>query len=96
MIEPNEYPPYPKCYLHVRDCKTGQEWIRPITGKQTCCLRTRLKQWCKEEFGGELKLDGEIMPRLEGDYYAQIKLDGRAPDDVHCWTSGGFYLKTTY
>jgi len=46
-----------------------------------------------ENFGGELMLDGELMPRLAGEYYARIMTDGRPADSVICWESGGFYLK---
>jgi hypothetical protein len=83
----------PDCYLHVRECRSGQEWILPIHGNAKLDLRKRVAQWAKQEFGGELKLDGEIMPKLEGDYYARIINDGRPPDSVVCWTAGGFFLK---
>jgi hypothetical protein len=49
--------------------------------------------WIASEFCGELQRDGKLMPRLEGDYYAQILTDNRAPDSAVCWTSGGFFLK---
>lgn len=84
---------YPDCYLHVMECRSGREWIVPIKGNATLNLERRIKGWCRQEFGGELTLDGKIMPKLEGDYYAKIITDGRPPDSVVCWTSGGFYLK---
>ncbi len=93
---PEETKTYPDCYLHVRECRSGQEWIQPITGRMVLDLETRIKHWCKTEMNGELALDGEIMPRLEGDYYAKIMTDGRSPDSAICWDGGGFYLKTTY
>jgi len=87
---------YPETYLHVRHCQSGEEWIIPITGRMNLDLETRVRHWIKREFCGELKLDGKIMSRLEGDYYAQVKTDGSTPDSVMCWDSGGFYLDTTY
>lgn len=84
---------YPDCYLHVTECRSGVEWIVKIRGNATLDLKRRIKAWIKREFCGELHLDGEIMPRLEGDYYAKIMMDGRPPDSPICWTSGGFYLK---
>lgn len=87
---------YPDCYLHVEECRSGQTYVVPITGRMVLDLETRLKAWIKSEFCGELALDGGITPRLQGDYYAQIMTDGRPPDSVICWQSGGFYLKSTY
>ena len=87
---------YPDCYLHVVECRSGDTYIVPIKGKMVLDLETRLKAWIKSEFCGELALDGDIMPRLEGEYYAQIITDGRSPDSGVCWESGGFYLKSTY
>lgn len=87
---------YPDCYMHVRDCKSGENWIVPIRARQTLDLKRRLKEWIKSEFCDELKLDGDITPRLDGDFYARIMTDGREPDSVICWTGGGFYLKSAY
>jgi hypothetical protein len=83
---------YPQQYLHVRECSSGQEWIMPLTSRARLDLRTQLKRWIKREFAGELRLDGKIMPRIDGDYYAQIMTEGRPPDSCVCWESGGFYL----
>lgn len=85
-------PQYPDCYLHVEECRTGQTWIVPIKGNMILDLKTRIKAWIKQEFGKEAVLDGDIMPRLQGDYYAKTKMDGNPPDSVSCWESGGFYL----
>jgi hypothetical protein len=87
---------YPDCYLHVEECRSGETYIVPITGKMVLDLETRLKAWIKKEFCGELALDGDLTPRLQGDYYAKIMTDGRSPDSVVCWESGGFYMKSTY
>ena len=87
---------YPDTYLHVQECRSGQEWIVPISPRATLSIERRVDAWIKSEFCGELKRDGEIMPRLEGDYYAKIMMDGRPPDSHVCWKSGGFYLKSTY
>lgn len=83
---------YPDCYLHIEECRSGQTWIVPIRGNAKLDLVRLIKRWAKQEFAGELILDGQIMPRLQGDYYAVIYTDGRPPGGV-CWTSGGFYLK---
>jgi hypothetical protein len=87
---------YPDCYLHVEECRSGETYIVPITGRMVLDLKTRVKAWIKSEFCGELALDGDLMPKLEGDYYAKIMTGGRAPDSVVCWESGGFYMKGTY
>lgn len=85
---------YPDCYLHVEECRSGQTWVAPIRARQTLDLKRRVKEWIKMQYGGDLSLDGELMPKLQGDYYAKIITDGRPPDSVVCWTSGGFYLKS--
>lgn len=87
---------YPDCYLHVEECRSGQTYVEPIADNDVLDLETRLEAWVESEFCGELALDGDIMPRLQGDYYAQIMTDGRSPDSGICWQSGGFYLKSTY
>lgn len=84
---------YPDCYLHIEECRSGQTWIVPITGRMHLDLEKRTDEWIKAEFAGELKRDGRMMPRLQGDYYAAIYTDGRPPDSAIVWTSGGFYLK---
>tara|TARA_R110000868_G_scaffold188768_3_gene431547 strand:+ start:9179 stop:9502 length:324 start_codon:yes stop_codon:yes gene_type:complete len=88
-VERNEWP---DCYLHVRECRSDEQWIRPIGKNAKLDLAANIRKWVKEEFAGELFLDGKIMPKLEGDYYATIITDGRPPDSVVVWTSGGFYL----
>jgi hypothetical protein len=87
---------YPETYLHVYDCKGGTEWIMPIRGNGTLDLKRQIKNFCKKAFGGELTIDGDIMPKLDGDYYGKIMTDGRPPESVICWNGGGFYLKSTY
>lgn len=84
---------YPNTYLHVYECRSGQEWIRPMRGNSLMDLRTQLKKWVEEEFAGELHLDGKLVPRLEGDYYGKIMTDGRPPDSGICWEGAGFYLR---
>jgi hypothetical protein len=83
---------YPDTYLHVRECRSGQEWIVPLRGNASLDLKKQVKKWVKNEYQGAFRLDGELMPKLDGDYYARIMTDGRPPDSVVCWTSGGFYL----
>lgn len=87
---------YPETYLHVENSKTGETWISPISPRKLLCLETRVKEWIKTEFGGELRLDGKIAPLMDGDYYAKIKIDGEPPESVRSWKSGGFFLKSTY
>ncbi len=86
---------YPDQYLHVEECRSGETWIMPISDRTKLDIKALVKRWIKQEYCGELRLDGDLMPRLQGDYYAQIKLDCNPPDSVSCWTSGGFYLKTS-
>lgn len=85
---------YPETYLHVQHCRSGQEWIVPIRPRQTLDLERRVKEWIRSEFCGEFRLDGDLMPRLDGDYYARIMTDGRPPESCICWQGGGFYLKS--
>lgn len=87
---------YPNCYLHVTECRSGEEWIMELRGNSVLDLTRQVKNWIKKEFYGEFLLDGKIMPRLQGDYYATILTDGRSPDSIVVWQSGGFYLKSSY
>lgn len=84
---------YPDTYLHVTECRSGQTWIKPLRGNSKLDLRHQIKEWAKQEFGGELAIDGDLMPKLDGDYYGKIMTDGRPPESVVCWTGAGFYLK---
>lgn len=86
---------YPDTYLHVRCCRSGEEWIMPLRGNSLLSLERQVKRWIRQEFGGELFLASGIMRRLEGDYYAQIMMDGMSPESGICWESGGFYLSDT-
>ena len=81
------------CYMVVCECRSGREWIRPVRKQEHVNLEALIWKWAKEEFDGELRLDGKLMPRLEGDYYAKIITDGRPPDSVVVWAASGFYLK---
>ena len=87
---------YPETYLHVEECRSGETFVVPMRGNSSLDLKKQVKKWIKNQFGGELVLDGNLMPRLSGDYYAKIMTNGRPPDSVVCWESGGFYLKGTY
>ena len=80
-------------YLFVEDCRTGQEWFVEIDEDVPLDLDEQVSLWVEEEFEGELKIDGELTPGLEGDYYAQIKTDWSPKSSVVCWESGGFYLR---
>jgi hypothetical protein len=83
---------WPECYLHVSEARSGEEWIMPLRGNSILDLKKQIKNWLKKEFSGEFVLDGNIMPRLKGDYYAKIMTDNRPPDSAVCWQGGGFYL----
>lgn len=84
---------FPDQYLHVEECRSGETWILPFGDNDLLDLKVNLEKWIENEFGGELALDGEIMSRLQGDYYAKIITDNRPPDSVVVWQSGGFFLK---
>lgn len=91
-----DFKDWPETYLHVEECRSGECWIMPISGRMTLDLERLVKRWVKEEYGGELRLDPPIIPKLDGDYYGKIMTDGRSPDSVICWDGGGFYLKQAY
>lgn len=76
---------YPDQYLLVKECRSGETWIIPFGPDDTLDIRHNVKKW--------IASDGELMPKLSGDYYAAIITDGRPPDSVVVWQSGGFYLK---
>lgn len=80
-------------YLLVQDCKTGEEYVREIKDDELLDLEAQLIQWAKDEFNDELIIDLPIMPKLEGDFYGQIKTDWADKDSVVCWEGAGFYLK---
>lgn len=81
---------YPDQYLHVRDNKSGDEWVCPMTANTNLDLPKLVSKWVKAEFGGELFRSS--MSRVGGDYTATIYTDGREPGGV-CWTSGDFWLQ---
>ncbi len=93
LTQPAGWSGWPDCYLHVREERSGEQWICVIRGNEKLDLTKLVRKWVQAEFGGELSLDGGIMHRLSGDYYARIMTDGREPESVVCWTGGGFYLK---
>lgn len=84
---------YPDTYLFVEESRSGETWIMPIRANEHLDLKKLIKKWIKKHFCSELVLDGEIMPRWQGEYYARIMTDGRPPESAICWTSGGFYIK---
>lgn len=87
---------YPDAYLHVEECRSGEVWIMALRGNSKLDITHQVKKWIKEQFCGELRLDGKLTPKLQGDYYAKIVTDGRPPDSAVCWSSGGFHLTSTY
>ena len=84
---------YPNCYLHVEECRSGEAFIVPLAKDDCLNLNVQVRKWVEKEFGGELRVSGKLMPKLDGDYYAKIMTDGRSPDSVVCWDGGGFYLE---
>jgi hypothetical protein len=88
---------YPGCYLHVREERSGQEWIMAIRGNSTLNIERLVKRWIRREFGGELALDDKVWTGGSGlaQYSATIYTDGRPPGSTVCWTSCGFWMKPT-
>lgn len=83
---------YPETYLHVVECRSGQEWIVPIPPDGSINLETQVDAWIASEMAGELQRDGEITRRMDGEYYGRVMTDGRPPTACVCWDGGGFYL----
>jgi|SRR6185436_4998012 len=86
------FEPWPDQYLFVEECASGQKYIVPISDETPLDLESLIDSWISNQYGGEFMRDGAIMPKLAGDYYATIITDGRPPDSVVVWQSGGFYL----
>ena len=86
-------PVYPDQYLYVEECCSGQQWIRPLRASAKLDLTAQVKRWIRDEFDSEYRLDGSIVPKLQGDYYASLLTDGRPPYSAVVWDSGGFYLR---
>lgn len=84
---------FPDQYLHVRNCRTGEEFIQPIADVENLDLAFHVSRWIYDQFSGELIMDGGIQPKLDGEFYARLMTDGRPPESVVCWTGGGFWLK---
>lgn len=84
---------WPDQYLYVTQCSSGDKWMVPLRANAKLDLKRQVKRWIKDWFGGECVLNGNLMPRLEGDYYAVIITDGRPPTSVVVWQSGGFFVK---
>lgn len=76
--------------LHVEECCTGDTWVMPIGENDQMNLKANVERWIAAEFEGELALNGELLPKLQGDYYAEM----RTNDSAVVWDSGGFYLKS--
>jgi len=82
----------PRCFLMVRYTKSGEEWIKPLRSNSLLDLTYQVRKWVKEHFASELRLDGEVMPKVEGDFYAELVFD-IIPEEERCWEGGGFFLK---
>lgn len=83
---------YPDCYLHVTECASGMTWIKELGPEALLDLKGQLRVWVQEQFCGELELDDDLIPGIEGEYYGKIMTDGRPPESVICWEAAGFYL----
>jgi hypothetical protein len=92
MTQLARYAPY-ETYLHVHDCKSGEDYFMELKDDDLLDLQIQLIRWVREEFCDELEIDLPIMSGMEGDYFACIKTDFNSPDSVISWESGGFYLK---
>ena len=84
---------WPRQYLHVRDCRTGEEWVKPLTSRALMDLATQARRWVKEWSGGAAHLAGKVMSRVEGEFYAQLVLNGDDPHSGRCWEGGGFFIE---
>lgn len=93
-VNPRDYSlvEWPDQYLHILECKSGDVWYRPLRKNASLDLTTQIRKWVREEFCGELFLEPPIQPKLNGDYYGQILLEGRPPDRAACWDGAGFWL----
>lgn len=80
-------------YLLIEECQTGELSAIELGPDDPLDLETLVDRWVAERFGGELMRDGELMPKLQGDFYATIHTDWRPLDSVVVWESGGFYLR---
>ena len=85
-----------KNYLHVYDCRTGEDYFTEIEDDESLDIEEQVLNWVEARFSGELLMDSSIMHGLEGDFYATIKTDFTSPDSVICWSGGGFYLKGVF
>ena len=87
---------WPRQYLHVRECRSGEEWVKPLTSRALMDLATQVRRWVKEWSGGLAHLTGTIVPRVEGEFYAQLIINGDDPQSGRCWEGGGFFIDTEY
>ena len=69
-------------------------WVRvyQLDDNTPLDLEALVDQWISREYQGEFTRDGELMPKLQGDYYSWIVTDDRPWDSPIVWESGGFYL----
>ena len=87
---------YPETYLHICHNQSGEHWIQEIKSNWIVDIKVRIKHWIKTQFCDEIKLNGDIMPMVDGEYTATIYTDGREPDGGICWDCAGFYTTLTY
>ena len=88
---------YPDQYLLITDNQSGEDKIYPLSARVKLDLKLRIKVALKEEYCGEIALDGDLIPAGHGgDYYAAIITDGRSPEDSIVWESAEFFTKLTY
>jgi len=80
-------------YLHITHCQSGETHIVPLDEDTPLDIDALVDKWIEQTYCGELERDGELTPGLDGEYYAAIYTDGRSPESVVVWSSGGFYTK---
>lgn len=80
-------------YLLIEECRSGDLNAIELAPDDALDLEALVDAWIAARSGGELCRDGELMPKLEGDYYATIHTDWRPIGSAIVWESGGFYVK---
>jgi hypothetical protein len=83
---------YPTTYLHIGDCKTGEEYVVPIDSDTPLNLVDLIDDWIEYNWQGDRKRFGGVTPRLDGDYYGKIMTERRPPTSCVCYSGGGFHV----
>ena len=85
--------PEPEVYLLIRDCRSDELTKIPLKNNAKLDLKYQIKKWIKRYFQNAAVLNGELMPKVEGDYYAKLITDGRPIDTNVVWDSAGFFVR---